>query len=98
MELQGYNDELQERYLEADALQQSIEAESAKADDVRDESWILAQKKRLVWCQDTTRISYEMARLYQEASAILQTFAKRDVPVPVGVSIQNGLIPGSKMK
>lgn len=39
-----------------------------------------------------------MARLYQEVSAILQTFAKRDSPVPVGVSIQNGLIPGSKVK
>ena len=39
-----------------------------------------------------------MAQLYQEASAILQTFAKRDVPVPVGVSIRNGLVPGSKTK
>ena len=38
-----------------------------------------------------------MARLYQEVSSILQTFAKRDVPVPVGVSIQNGLVPGSKV-
>ena len=39
-----------------------------------------------------------MEQLYQETSAILHTFAKRDVPVPVGVSIQNGLIPGSKVK
>ena len=98
MELLRYNNELQQRLLEADGLQQSIETESAKAGDVRDEGWILAQKKRLVWCQDTTRTAYEMSRLYQEASAILQTFAKRDVPVPVGVSIQNGLIPGSKVK
>lgn len=37
-----------------------------------------------------------MARLYQEVFAIFQTL--RDVPVPVGVSIQNGLIPGSKVK
>ena len=41
---------------------------------------------------------YEMARLYQEASAILQTFAKRNVPVPVGVSILNGLVPASKVR
>ena len=39
-----------------------------------------------------------MARLYQEVSAILQAFAKLDVPVPVGVSIQNGLVPASKVK
>lgn len=98
VELLRYNSELQQRLLEADALQQSIEAESAKADGVRDEGWILAQKKRLVWCQDTTRIAYEMARLYQEASAILQTFAKRDVPVPVGTSVRNGITPASKAK
>ena len=98
MELLRHNEELQQRLLEADALQQSIETESAKANDARDESWILAQKKRLTWCQDTTRIKYEMARLYQEASAILQTFAKRDVPVPVGSSIRNGLVPASKVK
>ena len=63
-----------------------------------DEGWILVQKKRLTWCQDTSRIAYEMARLYQEASAILQTFAKRGAPIPVGISIQNGLIPASKAK
>ena len=40
-----------------------------------------------------------MARgVTQEASAILQTFAKRDVPIPVGVSVKNGLIPASKVK
>ena len=72
MELLRHNDELDQRLREADALQQSIEAESAKPDDVRDEGWILAQKKRLTWCQDTTRIAYEMARLYQEASAIFR--------------------------
>lgn len=98
IELLRHNEEVQQRFREADGLQQSIEAESAKPDHLRDEGWILAQKKRLTWCQDTTRIAYEMARLYQEASAILQTFAKREVPVPVGVSIQNGLIPGSKAK
>ena len=98
MELLRHNSELQQRLLEADALQQSIEAESKKPDEIQDEGWIMAQKKRLTWCQDTTRITYEMARLYQEVSAILQTFAKRDVPVPVGVSIRNGLIPASKAK
>lgn len=36
-----------------------------------------------------------MARLYQE---ILQVFVKRDVPVLVGVSIRNGLLPASKAK
>ena len=98
MELLGYNGEIQQRLREADGLQQSIEVESAKSADVRDEGWILAQKRRLTWCQDTTSIAYEMARLYQEASAILQTFAKRDVPVPVGASIQNGLFPRAQAK
>lgn len=97
-ELLRHNEEVGLRFSEAGGLQQSIEAESAKPDHLRDEGWILAQRQRLTWCQDTTQIAYEMARLYQEASAILQTFAKRDVPVPVGVSIQNGLIPGSKVK
>ena len=98
MELLRHNEEVEQRLREAYGLQQSIEAESAKADDVRDEGWILAQRQRLTWCQDTTQSAYEMARLYQEVSVILQTFAKRDVPVPVSVSIQNGLVPGSKAK
>ena len=98
IELLRHNDELKQRLLEADALQQSIEAESEKDEGVRDEGWILAQKQRLTWCQDTTQTAYEMARLYQEVSAILQTFAKRDVPLLVGVPIRNGLVPGSKAK
>ena len=83
IELHRHNEELQQRYLEADALEGSIEAESAKADGVRDEMWIMAQKKRLVWCQDTTRIGYEIARVHQEMSAIVQTLVKRGVPLPV---------------
>ena len=98
MELLRYYGELQQRLLEADGLQQSIEMESAKPDGLRDEGWIMAQKKRLTWCQDTTRITYELVRLYQEVPAILQMFVKRGVTVPVGVSIQNGLIPASKAK
>ena len=98
MDLLRHNDELQQRLLEADSLQRSIEVESKKDGSVRDESWILAQKKRLTWCQDTSQTGYEMARLYQESSAILQTFAKRGAPIPVGVSILNGLIPASKTK
>ena len=97
-ELLRHNDELQQRLLESDGLQQSIEIESRKDESVRDEGWIFAQKKRLTWCQDTSRTLYEMTRLYQEVSAILQTFAKRNVPVPVGVSILNGLIPASRAK
>ena len=98
MELLRHNSEIQQRLAEAGGLQDNIEVESQKDESVRDEGWILAQKKRLTWCLDTSRTAYEMARLYQEASAILQTFAKRDVPVPVGVSILNGLVPGSKAK
>ena len=98
MELLRHNSEVQQRLLEADGLQTSIEVESQKADDVRDESWIMAQKKRLTWCQDTTRIAYEMARLYQEVSAILQVFAKKEIPIPVGTSVRNGILPGSKAK
>ena len=98
MDLLRHNDELKQRLLEADGLQRSIEVESQKDGSVRDESWILAQKKRLTWCQDTSQTGYEMGRLYQEASAILQTFAKRGAPIPVGVSILNGLVPGSKVR
>ena len=98
MELLRHNGELKQRLLEADALQMSIEAESAKADEFRDEGWMFAQKKRLTWCQDTTRTAYEMARLYQEASAILQVFAKKGIPIPIGTSVLDGIIPGSKAK
>ena len=98
MELLRHNDELQQRLLEADGLQRSIEVGSQKDESVRDEGWLLAQKKRLTWCLDTSGTAYELARLYQEASAILLVFAKRDVPVPVGVSVQNGLVPGSKVQ
>ena len=84
MELLRHNDEIKQRLIEADGLHHSIEAESQKEEGVRDVGWILAQKRRLTWCLDTSRKAYEMARLYQEASAILQTFAKRDVTVPVG--------------
>ena len=97
MELLRHNDELKQRLLEVDALQQSIEVESKKDDGVRDEGWIIAQKQRLTWCQDTTRTAYEMGNLYQESSEILQIFARRGVPVPVGVSILNGLVPASKV-
>ena len=83
MELIGHNDELEQRFLEAKGLQRSIEVESKKDAGVRDEGWILSQKKRLTWCEDTTRIAYGMARLYQEGSAILQTLGKRGVPIPV---------------
>ena len=83
MELLRHNDELQQRLLEADGLQHSIEVESKKDDGVRDEGWILAQKQRLTWCQDTSRTVYEMARLYQEASAILQMFAKKRIAILV---------------
>ena len=98
IEILRHNGEIEQRNLEADGLQQSIEAESQKDESVRDEGWILAQKTRLTWCQDTTRTAYELARLYQEASAILLAIGKRDVPVPVGVSIRNGLMPASKME
>ena len=98
IEILRHNGEIEQRNLEADGLQQSIEAESQKDESVRDEGWILAQKTRLTWCQDTTRTAYELARLYQEASAILLAIGKRDVPVPVGVSIRNGLMPASKVK
>ena len=98
IELLRHNDELQQRLLEADGLQRSIEVGSQKDESVRDEGWLLAQKKRLTWCQDTSQTGYEMARLYQESSAILQTFAKRGAPIPVGVSILNGLVPGSKVR
>ena len=96
IELLRFNDELRLRLREVDGLQQSIEAESANPDGVRDESWIMAHKKRLIWCQDTTQISYDMARLYQEVPAILQAFAKRGETAPVDLPIRNGLIPASK--
>ena len=39
-----------------------------------------------------------MARLYQEVSAILQVFAKKGIPIPIGPSVLNGILPGSKAK
>ena len=93
-----HNGELQQRLSEVDGLQLSIEAESQKDESVRDEIWILAQKRRLTWCQDTSQAAYEMARLYQEASAILLAFAKRNVTLPYSVSIFKGLAPASKME
>lgn len=39
-----------------------------------------------------------MARLYQEASAILQTFGKKGIPIPIGPSVLNGILPVSKAK
>ena len=39
-----------------------------------------------------------MARLYQEVSAILQVFAKKGIPIPIGTSVLDGIIPGSKAK
>ena len=98
LDLLQYNGEIQQRLAEVDGLQQSIELESKKDESVRDEGWILAQKKRLTWCQDTTRIVYDMARLHQEASAILHAFAKRGVTVSYSVSTVKGLLPGSKAK
>ena len=98
MELLRHNSELEQRLTEADSLQYSIEVESKKENGVRDEGWILAQKKRLTWCLDTSRTAYEMARLYQEASAILQVFAKKGIPIPIGPSVLNGIIPAAKAK
>ena len=98
VELLQYNGEIQQRLAEADNLHNSIELESQKDESVRDEVWILAQKRRLTLCQDTTRIAYEMSRCYQEASALLHTFAKRGVPVPSSVAITKGLTPGSQSK
>lgn len=98
MELLRHNSEIQQRLAEADGLQHSIEVESKKDDGVRDEGWILAQKKRLTWCLDTSHTAYEMARLYQEASAILQVFAKKGIPIPIGPSVLNGIIPAAKAK
>ena len=96
MELLRHNSEIQQRLAEADGLQHSIEVESKKDDGVRDEGWILAQKKRHTWCLDTSHTAYEMARLYQEASAILQVFAKKGIPI--GPSVLNGIIPAAKAK
>ena len=39
-----------------------------------------------------------MARLYQEVSAILQVFAKKGIPILIGPSVLNGILPGSKAK
>ena len=96
LDLLQYNGEIQQRLVEAGSLQESIEMESQKENDIRDESWILAQKRRLTWVKDTKQIGYQMGRLYQEASAILIEFAKRDVPVPYSVAVTKGLTPASR--
>ena len=97
-EMMRHNGELQQRFAEADGLQLSIEAESQKDESVRDAGWILAQKRRLTWCLDTTVTGYELAGLYQEASAILHAFVKRGVTLPYSISIFKGLAPASKME
>ena len=97
-EMMRHNGELQQRLAEVDGLQLSIEAESQKDESVRDAGWILAQKRRLTWCLDTTVTGYALAGLYQEASAILHAFVKRGVTLPYSVSIFKGLAPASKME
>ena len=89
LELLDYNEKLKRRNLDVDDLKQEIERESAKAEGVRDEGWILALRKRLTAYEDTTRTAYEMARLYKECSVILHTFAKRGEVAPVST-----LLPG----
>lgn len=81
-ELLELNQEIVGRVQEATGLRERIKIESAKLDGLRDDGWILAQQKRLSWCEDTGRIAFEMALLHQEVSAILHTLSKRGDPVP----------------
>ena len=92
IELKKKEHELQQRHLHANSLQRSIETESAKPDSIRNEDSIITLKKQLTWCQDTRHIMLEMARLYREGSAILQTFVKRNIRIPVIDSLPQGII------
>ena len=91
IELKKKNDELQQRQLHANSLQRSIETESAKPDSLRNEDSIITKKKQLTWCQDVKQIYLEMARLHQEAAAITQIFAKRNIRIPV---IEDSILQG----
>ena len=93
-----HNGEVQQRLAEVDGLQLSIEAESQKDESVRDDVWILAQRRRLTWCLDTATTVYALIGLYQESVAILHAFVKRGVTLPYSISIFKALAPASKME
>ena len=97
-EMIRHNGEVQQRLAEVDGLQLSIEAESQKDESVRDDVWILAQRRRLTWCLDTATTGYALLGLYQESAAILHAFVKRGVTLPYSVSIFKALAPASKME
>ena len=97
-EMIRHNGEVQQRLAEVDGLQLSIEAESQKDESVRDDVWILAQRRRLTWCLDTATTGYALLGLYQESVAILGAFVKRGVTLPYSVFIFKALAPASKME
>ena len=97
-EMIRHNGEVQQRLAEVDGLQLSIEAESQKDESVRDDVWILAQRRRLTWCLDTATTGYALLGLYQESVAILDAFVKRGVTLPYSVFIFKALAPASKME
>ena len=94
LDLLRHNGELQHRLLEADGLQQSIEVGSQKDESVRDESWLLAQKKRLTWCLDTTQTGYEMARLLSRGFCDPSDVCQAKCVSPLQCLYGEGIDPG----
>ena len=86
-ELYKLNRDLVSREHEAEELRTRIMAESEKSTERRDADWLLAQQKRLAWCEDASNILFQMALLYQEISGILHVLSKRNLPIPCEVSI-----------
>ena len=76
-ELLECSHELYARGNEAGSLRRRIAEEGAKPELSRDPDWLVAQQKRLAWCEDTKRIGYEMARLHWELGSIVHALVKR---------------------
>ena len=101
-EMIRHNGEVQQRLAEVDGLQLSIEAESQKDESVRDDVWILAQRRRLTWCLDTATTGVCVVRALSGICCDLRCFceARCDTPLQrfyfqgIGTGIKNGVSIG----
>lgn len=95
-ELLELNHDLVSRVQEAEGLRERIKVESAKPDGIRDNDWLLAQQKRLAWCEDTGQIAFSRSVLYQEISAIDHVCYKRGGPALWSDTVTSLLSVGSR--
>ena len=81
-QLMNLYDEVVVRTEEATVLRDRIKSEGAKPSAQRDNDWLQAQQRRLVWCEDHRALSFDMANLYQEIASVLHAIRKRKAPIP----------------